>query len=152
MQLHRMDSACARLVPRNPWQAVDLGTRLYRHWAGPTTRAWLLFTLLPFAACQAWSYSIASFWPLFLFWWLKPLWERPLLALFSHALFGEQLGAWQLLQRWPGYGWNGLIGQLTWRRLSPWRSFNNNIWQLENTRGDAANQRMRVLASGQSNR
>ncbi|EKF75008.1 hypothetical protein A11A3_06126 [Alcanivorax hongdengensis A-11-3] len=147
-----LEKANARLAPRGPWQAVDLGTRLYRHWAGPVTLIWLAMTALPFAALLGVSVQTESLWPILLFWWLKPLWERPVLAFYSHALFNETLAMGAIFRRLPSYARNGLIGQLTWRRLSPWRSFNNNVWQLEGARGDQANQRMRVLASGQPNR
>lgn len=147
-----LEKASARLAPRSPWQAADLGTQFYRHWAGPITRVWLLFTAVPYALLLTMAALNNSLWPLFIFWWLKPLWERPLLAFYSHALFGETLTLRALLKRWRHYALPGLAGQLTWRRLSPIRSFNASVWQLEQVKGDTASQRLKVLNSYPSNR
>ena len=147
-----LEKASARLAPRSPWQAADLGTQFYRHWAGPITAVWLLFTAVPYALLLTLAAVDNSLWPLFVFWWLKPLWERPLLAFYSHALFGETLTLKALLKRWRSYSLPGLAGQLTWRRLSPMRSFNACVWQLEQVKGDTASQRLKVLNSYPSNR
>ncbi|KAF0805315.1 hypothetical protein A6D6_02408 [Alcanivorax xiamenensis] len=140
-----LNNLCARLAPRSPWQAMDLGTRFYRRWWRQVTLVWLLFTALPYALLCALAISLESLWPIVVFWWLKPLWERPLLAFFSHALFGDYPNAWALLKRVPGYGLNGLAGQLTWRRLSPFRGLLTGIWQLEGCRGAQASARIQVL-------
>ncbi|MCG8394446.1 MAG: DUF4129 domain-containing protein [Pseudomonadales bacterium] len=147
-----LEKASARLAPRSPWQAVDLGTQLYRRWAFPALRVWLAFTLLPYAALLGLTLWQESWWPLVVAWWLKPVWERPLLAWYSHALFGETLTVRQLFRRWRQYALPGLGAQLTWRRLSPARSFNTCVWQLENAKGDQLSQRLRVLNSVPSNR
>ena len=97
-----LEKASARLAPRSPWQAVDLGTKLYRQWAAPVLWVWLAFTLVPFGLMLGWSLLAETLWPLFLFWWLKPLWERPVLAWYSHALFAETLTLKQLFQRPSG--------------------------------------------------
>ena len=140
-----LEKASARLAPRSPWQAVDLGTKLYRHWAAPVLWVWLAFTLLPFGLLLGWSLLAETLLPLFLFWWLKPLWERPLLAWYSHALFAEELSLGQLFRRWPRYALPGLFAQLTWRRFSPSRSFNTPVWQLEGARGQQLNQRLQEV-------
>ncbi|MZR61524.1 DUF4129 domain-containing protein [Alcanivorax sp. DP30] len=147
-----LEKASARLAPRSPWQAVDLGTQMFRRWAWPTVRIWLAFTLLPFVLLLAYASMLESWWPLVLFWWFKPMWERPLLAWYSHALFAEELTLKTLFKRWKQYALPGLFAQLTWRRLSPSRSFNTAIWQLEGARGDQVSQRHQVLHRAPSNR
>ena len=147
-----LENASARLAPRSPWQAVDLGTRLFRRWAWPVIRTWLAFTLIPYGLLLWLATSQEAWWPLLLFWWLKPLWERPLLAWYSHALFAEELSLRQLFRRWPRYALPGLFAQLTWRRFSPSRSFNTPVWQLEGARGQQLNQRLQVLHRAPSNR
>ena len=147
-----LEKASARLAPRSPWQAVDLGTKLYRQWAAPVLWVWLAFTLVPFGLMLGWSLLAETLWPLFLFWWLKPLWERPVLAWYSHALFAETLTLKQLFQRWRQYALPGLASQLTWRRFSPARSFNTCVWQLEGAKGEQLSQRLRALNSYPSNR
>ncbi len=147
-----LEKASARLAPRSPWQAVDMGTQMFRRWAWPTVRIWLAFTLLPFALLLGLASYQESWWPLVLFWWLKPAWERPLLAWYSHALFAEELPLKELFKRWKHYALPGLLAQLTWRRLSPSRSFNTAIWQLEGARGDQVGQRHQVLHRAPSTR
>ena len=147
-----LEKASARLAPRSPWQAVDMGTQMFRRWAWPTVRIWLIFTLLPFALLLWLTVSLDTWWPLLIFWWLKPAWERPLLAWYSHALFAEELTLKQLFQRWRQYALPGLFAQLTWRRLSPSRSFNTAIWQLEAAKGQQVSLRHQVLHRAPSSR
>jgi len=142
MDLNKLN---ARLAPRSCWQAMDMGTRLYRHWWRSAALVWVVFTGLPFLALAGLAAAWQSIWPMLLFWWLKPLWERPLLAFYSRALFDDHPGPWALLKGFREYGLNGLFGQLTWRRLSPARGMLTGVWQLEGNRGDAASGRIAVL-------
>ena len=149
MDLNRIN---ARLAPRSCWQAVDFGTRLYRRWWRQGALVWLVFTALPFALLAGYGAATRSLWPMFLFWWLKPLWERPLLAFYSHALFGDYPSPWTLLRTFRSYGTNGLAAQLTWRRLSPMRGFLTGVWQLEGNKGPKASGRISVLLRHPSQR
>lgn len=152
MNFQTIARARARLAPRGPWQAVDLGTRMYRHWASYATRVWLAFTALPFALVLLAGYHYQSVWPLTLFWWLKPLCERPLLAFYSQALFAEPPLPGRLWRQWQSFMPPGLAAQLTWRRFSPARSFNTCIWQLEGAQREQLHHRLRVLNTSPSNR
>ncbi len=149
MDLNRIN---ARLAPRSCWQAVDFGTRLYRRWWRQGALVWLVFTALPFALLAGYGAATRSVWPMLVFWWLKPLWERPLLAFYSRALFGDYPSPWTLLRTFRSYGVNGLAGQLTWRRLSPMRGFLTGVWQLEGSKGDKASGRLSVLLRPPSQR
>jgi len=142
MDLNKLN---ARLAPRSCWQAMDLGTRLYRHWWRSAALVWLVFTALPFLVLAGLASAWQSVWPMLLFWWLKPLWERPLLAFYSRALFGDYPSPWALLKGFRHYGLNGLFGQLTWRRLSPARGMLTSVWQLEGNRAATASGRIAVL-------
>lgn len=126
----------ARIAPRKPWQAMDLGTRMFRTWWRPLLSIWLL-TSLPGLLALLWLTGGNLFWTAMLFWWLKPLWERPLLEYCARALFGEPPTLRALLRSWPDYVRPGLFSALTWRRLSPSRSFNAPVFQLERPRGSA---------------
>lgn len=142
----------ARLTPRGPWQAMDLGTRMLRAWWRPLLLTWLVFTAVPFMVIFFWLGAEHYYWALFVFWWLKPLWEQPLLAFCSRALFGEYPGPLTLAREFPRYGFRGLFGLLTFRRFSPSRSFNLPVFQLEGSRGEARNRRLAVLHRPPSNR
>lgn len=142
----------ARIRPRAPWRAMDLGARLMRAWWGRLTLTWLLTTLVPFALLIAAFGMDRIYTACLVFWWLKPLWEKPLLEYLSRALFGERPGAAQLLREFPRYGFRGLAGLLTWRRFAPSRSFDLPVIQLERNRGTRLANRLRVLHLPPSNR
>jgi hypothetical protein len=143
MELERLS---ARIRPRRPWEAIDLGFALARQWFRPLWLLWWL-TAAPIALLSLpWLYRQPDIWML-LIWWLKPLYESVLLLWLSRALFGDQpsvAGAWRGLRRafplrlWP---------QLLWRRLSPSRSVNMPVTLLEGLRGRGRRRRLRTLSA-----
>lgn len=135
----------ARIAPRSTWQAIDLGTRLYRHWWLPLLliQAALLTPLL--IAALLWpQYGL---WFVLLMWWLKPLWDRPLLECIARGMFGDRLGAKALLQQFGRYGRPSLLKQLTIWRLSPQRSVMLPVLQLEQHNPRTLSERVRMLRS-----
>jgi hypothetical protein len=81
----------------------------------------------------------------FIFWWLKPAYERLPLYILSKALFGETPTLKQALREWPRLLIPQLLASLTWRRLSFSRSFLLPVVQLEGLDGSARQQRLHVL-------
>jgi len=83
MELEQITTA---VRPRSPWEAMDLGFHLARHWWKAIIVPWLLVVI---------SFAVAIFyllqdWPqlaLLLFWLLKPLYDRVPLYVLSRALF-----------------------------------------------------------------
>jgi hypothetical protein len=144
MQLERIQ---VRLRHRSGWEALDLGREMVRAWAGPVYRAWAA-TYVPLAlllgvVCWPWP-ELA---PLLL-WWLKPLFDRVLLHVYSGLVFGQPSSVadvWRALPRLCRH--TRLASSLTWRRLSPARSFLLPIWQLEGQASGAARSRGRVLGN-----
>lgn len=134
----------ARIAPRNAWQAMDLGTQLFRHWWRPLIAIWLI-TTLPTMALILLVCGGNLFWAGVLFWWLKPLWEKPLLEFNARALFGDAPTLRQLFRDIFGYARPYLLSGLTWRRLSPSRSFNAPVFQLERPPRDGVQRRLDVL-------
>ncbi len=84
----RLTEASVAIRPRSAWEAMDLGVLLARRHAGLLMASWALVTLPLFALLCAvlWQYPG---WAVFLFWWLKPAYERLPLYILSHALFGN---------------------------------------------------------------
>lgn len=142
MQLERFQLA---LRPRNGWETVDLGMLLTRRWAKPLYGLWGLLWL-PMAAL---SFGALYSWPGYawlLVWWLKPLFDRAYLHQLSGAVFDAPPGVRATLKHWRQWLFGtGLIGALTWRRLSLARTLLQPIWQLEGQRGKAARVRARVI-------
>lgn len=147
----QLDRISARIAPRSAWQAMDLGVRLYQQWFRPLTQAWLVFSLLP-CALILWLFGSEHLgWGLFLCWWLKPLWERPLLDYAAHAMFDDHPDLASQLKRWRSHTLAGIAPWLLWRRLDPSRAFHLPVTQLEGQRGERYRKRVQALAMGPSN-
>jgi len=134
-----------RLRPRNPTEALDLGFALVREHAGSVYGTWLA-AYLPIAFliyALLWEHPFIAWCVL---WWLKPLFDRILLALLSRSLFGEPTGPRAILGS-PRQWLLGtrLFSALTWGRFDFARSFHLPVHQLERTRGKAGRQRVRLL-------
>ena len=141
----RLDRIALVLRRRSPWEALDLGRTLLRAWAAPAYRAWF---------ATYWVFGLALLlilWPwqglaFTLLWWLKPLFDRVLLFVFSRCLFGGSATLSDLRRNLPGLlKGPGLLSALTLRRLSMSRAFLLPVWQLEQQRGEAARARFKLL-------
>src|SRR5690606_10900865 len=140
----RLTDASVAIRPRSAWEAIDLGVLLARRHAGLLMASWAIVTLPLFALLTAvlWQYpSIVAL----LFWWLKPAWERLPLHILSRALFGDVPTLKESLRALPRLLKPQLIASLTWRRLSPTRSFDLPVLQLEGLGGEARSKRLTVL-------
>ena len=147
MQLER---ATAELRPRRSWEAIDLGFHMARRWFLPLWLIWMttalpLFLLLHLLMPE--NFGLA----LFLFWWLKPLYEPLMTDWLGRALFNEETPVREQLNRLPRVLPGGLPGNLTWRRLFPSRSYFLCIQKLEGLRGDAFSKRMKLLLTTSPN-
>lgn len=147
-----MDLSRLSIEPRlrNGWQAIDLGFAMARQWWWPSFLVWaipsavvyLLFSLvLP-------EYTWLS---IFTVWWLKPLWDRLPLALGSRALFSEAMDVKATLRNMLRIVKTDCFASLTWRRLSPSRSFDLPVTVLEGLRGAERSRRLSVLHQSYGN-
>ena len=96
----RLTDASVAIRPRSAWEALDLGTLLARRHAPLLMASWALLTLPLFVLLSLLLWQHPS-WALFLFWWLKPLYERLPLHILSHALFGDTPGLKASLRAMP---------------------------------------------------
>lgn len=140
----RLSDASVVIRPRTSWEAMDLGVLMAREHRGLLMSSWALITLPIFALFSAllWNYPSTA---LFLFWWLKPAFDRLPLYILSKALFGETPTLKQSLRQWPRLLKGQLLASLTWRRFSLSRSFVMPVVQLEGLEGQARQQRLGVL-------
>jgi hypothetical protein len=123
---------------------MDLGLALLRARSGPALRVWLATLVLP--ALVLLACCLAKPWlALLLFWWLKPLLDRPLLHLLAMATFGPAPSLGRTLRALPDSCRRGVAATLLWRRLSPARALLLPVWQLEQPRPGAFGARRRVL-------
>jgi len=139
-----IDRIEAVVRPRNPWESIDLGFSMVRHWWKPLYKIWFFFLLWIFLIFSLLCVFVGnSLWIIgFLLWWLKPLYDRIILYFFSHALFGEQPSFRKSLSSLRN---TRLLMGLFWWRLDLVRSFNLPVWQLEGSRGKVASKRMKLL-------
>ncbi|QVW22221.1 DUF4129 domain-containing protein [Pseudomonas hormoni] len=140
----RLSDATVVIRPRTTWEAMDLGVLLSQRHRRLLMTSWAIVTLPVFALLTLllWdSPSLAAF----IFWWLKPAFERLPLYILSKAMFGETPTLKQALRQWPRLLKPQLLASLTWRRLSLSRSFLLPVVQLEGLSGLARQQRLQVL-------
>ncbi|MCP4992800.1 MAG: DUF4129 domain-containing protein [Gammaproteobacteria bacterium] len=137
----------AVIRPRTPWEGVDLGFAMARNWFMPLWLWWLssalpLYILFTLFIPEAWVVAL-------LIWWLKPLYEPILLFWMSRAMFGDRPRWREVKSNWWRVVLPQLIANLSWRRLSPNRSFNMPVAVLEGLRGRPRRSRVEVLGRSQ---
>lgn len=141
MDLNRL-AVRARL--RSPWESIDLGVVLARRQWWPLFVVWLLPAALVFGA-TALVLRDSPTWAFFLVWWLKPVYDRLPLLIASRALFGEKMSAGAALKQFFSTNRRDWLAWLSWRRLSPTRSFDMPLTLLEQSSGAARGARIGVL-------
>lgn len=137
----------ANLRPRGPWQAIDFGFSLAReHYFQLVLTSSLI--VLPIAALLAIAFSAQIAWLALFVWWLKPVWERVHLFVLSRSLFGARPSIRETLRAFPETARVDLLPWLTFRRLSPTRSFDLPVTLLEGSKGRERGRRLSVLHRG----
>lgn len=140
----RLSDATVVIRPRTTWEAMDLGVLMSQRHRRLLMSSWAIVTLPLFALLSLLLWDSPSL-AVFIFWWLKPVYERLPLYILSNALFGETPTLKQALREWPRLLKPQLLASLTWRRLSLSRSFSMPVMQLEGLDGSARQQRLHVL-------
>ncbi|MGX5172681.1 hypothetical protein ACUR5C_01480 [Aliikangiella sp. IMCC44653] len=142
----KIDKITAKVRPRKSWEAIDLGVALVQQHAKALYSIWLIITLPAFLLlCLLQAYY--GWYALFLFWWLKPLWERPMLHYLSRHLFDERLTVLDCVKAFFSLAKKQAFTSLIWRRLSPTRSLDLPVVQLENLAGSKRSSRLRTIHS-----
>jgi hypothetical protein len=129
----QIDALALRLRPRTPYEAADLGSRLCQAAARDVYRCYLVVAIPTFLLCLA-SVEIAYWLPALAVFWVKPWLDRTILFVLSRAAFGQRTSLWDLWSAQRQVWWSQLFLTFTWRRLSPWRSFTQPVYQLEGLR------------------
>ncbi|MGB8921063.1 MAG: DUF4129 domain-containing protein [Pseudomonas sp.] len=140
----RLSDASVAIRPRSTWEAMDLGVLMSQQHRRLLMTSWAIVTLPLFALLTLLLWDSPSL-AVFIFWWLKPAYERLPLYILSKTLFGETPTLKQALREFPRLLKPQLLASLTWRRLSLSRSFLLPVMQLEGLDGTARQQRLQVL-------
>lgn len=136
------------LRPRTPWEGIDLGFTLARHWFFPLWLLWLVGAVPVFLILNL-LLPIPLWFAGFLAWWFKPLYEPPLLYWLGRVTFADRPCVKEMRSRWWSILRNQLLANLTWRRLNPSRSFVMPVAVLEGLKGKARLTRIRVMSRQQ---
>jgi hypothetical protein len=135
-----------KLRPRQAWESIDLGFAMARKWFIPLWFLWL-FSAVPVMVVLAllplplWAAGL-------ILWWLKPLYEPTLLYWLSRRLFAETIPVRTVFRSWFKIVLPQLAANLTWRRLSPSRSFVMPVAVLEGLKGRERGNRIGILSRG----
>ena len=126
----QIDALALRMRPRTPMEAADLGVRLCQSAARPIYVCYWAVGL-PVMALSLATFEIADWLPGLLIWWAKPWLDQTILFVLSRAAFGQPTTLGDLWNAQRRVCWSQLPLSLTLRRLSPWRSFTQPVYQLE---------------------
>ncbi|HKE94208.1 MAG TPA: hypothetical protein VKB34_07895 [Povalibacter sp.] len=143
----QVDAFVIRLRRRSNMEAADMGVRLCQSVAGQVFACYLI-VMLPVAVFCLASFEVASWIPTLALWWLKPWLDRTVLFVLSRAAFGHTTRVRDLWQAQRQVWWRQLLRTLTTRRLSPWRSYTQPVYQLEGQSGSKLRKRVAQIRSG----
>lgn len=143
MQIDRLD---LDLRARTPWEAIDLGFALLREHARAVALPWFGTGLLVLSALCALGFwlDLLALVP-WVFWWLKPAFDRIPLFVLSRAVFGRvpaQRDVWRAAWVW---GWRPVWTRLLWLRFDPFRAISMPSDLLEGLPGHERVVRRRLL-------
>jgi len=141
----QLDRIIISTRPRHGWSAIDLGVKLaVKHYLS----CFILFLVIAAPFIMVTVFFKDNYWLSYLFiWWLKPFFERPILFYLSRELFGEKTNIFSVLAQWKSWIHPGLFSGLSYRRLTPYRSFFMPLTVLESLGGNAYAKRALVLGS-----
>lgn len=126
----RIDSLELQMRPRAPHEAADLGIRLCQASAREVYRCYLAVAI-PLSLLAMSLFEIRPWLPGVVVWCAKPWLDRTVLYVLSRAAFGQRTTLSDLWSDQRQVWWSQFILTWTWRRLSPWRSFTQAVYQLE---------------------
>ncbi len=148
----QIDNIQAKIRPRGNWEAIDLGFLMANRWKSHIYKTWFLVTFPIFMLLNLIFYNNMG-WVCFIFWLLKPVFDRFILITVSRRLFKEKIVNSELIKLAPRLFFKHIIKHLTIYRFDPNRAFNLPVWFLENLSGKRRSERARILkltASGAS--
>ncbi|GLR71997.1 hypothetical protein [Agaribacter marinus] len=129
---------------RSPWQVFDLSQLVVRpcYWA-----LFKIYTVLVFPLAITLYFLLPTEYASIILWWLKPVFERPLLHYLSQYSFGIHPSLSDCLKSLKHLRIKSILLMLTVHRLSPNRAFLAAVDQLERQDGQKAKQRKDVLTA-----
>jgi hypothetical protein len=130
-------------------EAADLGVRLCQS-AAKDVFACYWAVGVPTAVLALAAFQIAAWLPALLVWLAKPWLDRTILFVLSRAAFGQATRPGDVWRAARDVWWGQLLRTWTQRRLSPWRSFTQAVYQLEGLRGAQLRRRVAQIRHGRT--
>lgn len=145
----QVEAFAIRLRRRGDMEAADLGIRLCQTSARQVFACYWTVALPVILLCLA-SFELGMWIPTLALWWFKPWLDRTILFTLSRAAFGVSTSPRDLWQAQRQVWWSQLLSTFTIRRLSPWRSFTQPVYQLEGLGLRERSKRVALIRSGKS--
>jgi len=130
-------------------EAADLGIRLCQSAARSVYSSYLSVAVPVFALFLA-TYEVSDWVATFGIWMVKPWVDRTILFALSRAAVGQPTTPSDVWRAQRDVWWRQLLSTFTMRRLSPWRSVTQPVYQLEGLRGAALRKRVVQIRRGQT--
>jgi hypothetical protein len=145
----KIESLAVELRPRSGWEAMELGAALVRRHAAAIWLPWIIVTGLAFVLLNLAAWAIDQLWlALLAMWWLRPVFDRIPLYVLSRSVFGSVPTVADTVRAQLHWGWRPMLGHLTWRRLSPFRTAMLPVDLLEGAAPAVMRERRRVIGAG----
>lgn len=141
----QLDKIIIALRGRTPWEAMDLGVMLIKSLWGVIFLPWLILMSLVLAFVIFAQLNDFWYFAAFFMWWIKPVYESMLLYILSRGVFGEYPSASEVFSSTSQWLKTGLLTTIFFWRISPSRSFNMPVHQLEGLRGAMRKKRLQTL-------
>jgi len=125
-------------------EAADLGACLCQS-AARSVYACHVLVSLPVMMLALASFEVARWLPGLIIWCAKPWLDRTILFVLSRAAFGQTTAPGDLWREQRRVWWKGFVFTWTVRRLSPWRSLTEPVYQLEGHSIRSAGARVRQI-------
>lgn len=145
----QVESFAIKLRMASGMEAADLGVRLCQH-AAPSIYRCYAVVYLPIVLLCLSTFSFAAWLPTVLLWCAKPWLDRTILFVLSRAAFGQATSIKELWQSRREVWWRQFVWTWTQRRLSPWRSYTQPVFQLEGASIWKLHKRLKLIRAGQS--
>jgi len=140
----QVDAFTIRLRTRTNMEAADLGVRLCQSTARSVFGCYAP-VVLPVIALALALFEVAPWLPGLMLWLSKPWLDRTILFVLSRAAFGHPSAPADVWQARRQVWWGQIVRTWTTRRLSPWRSFTQPVYQLEGLSIGMAGARVRQI-------
>jgi len=139
-----LNNLVIEIRPRQAWEAVDLGLLVGKRWWWPLVKLWLILAL-PVVVLTCFIPVESLWWQLLILWWLKPIFERPLLIYLSRVVFGENPTVREILRASTEVIFRRIFPILLWVRFSPYRATSAPVILLERLTGSMMRDRLSLI-------